>query len=105
MTTRAFYSISRAWVGQTRNGTLSGTTKTAGAPDVPALSIVQLFQSDAPGGYALPNATLVDRAASDASGNYQFKNLNPAMKYNVIAYDLTGQYDPVVKMNLVPTVD
>lgn len=105
MVTRAFNSISRVWVGRARNGTLSGTTKTAGVPDVPVLSIVQLFQSDAPGGYALPNATLVDRAQSDASGSYQFKNLDPARKYNVIAYDLTGQYDPVIKMNLIPTVD
>lgn len=42
---------------------------------------------------------------ADENGNWEVRNLDPTMKYHVIAYDHTGQYDPVVKMNLVPTVD
>ena len=41
------------------------------------------------------------------SGNVaeMFRNLDPARKYHAIAYDHTGQYDPVIKLNLIPTVD
>ncbi|MCK2088100.1 hypothetical protein MXC99_07900 [Thauera aromatica] len=42
---------------------------------------------------------------ADESGNWEVRNLDPALKYHVIAYDHTGVHDPVIKMNLVPTVD
>ncbi|MDD3674979.1 hypothetical protein [Thauera propionica] len=42
---------------------------------------------------------------ADEAGNWEVRLLDPAKKYHAIAYDHTGQYDPVIKMNLTPTVD
>ena len=50
------------------------------------------------------NAAPVKWMQSDADGNWEFRNLDPALRYHVIAYDHTGVHDPVIKMNLVPTV-
>lgn len=40
-----------------------------------------------------------------SSSDWKIGHLDVSRKYHAIAYDITGQYDPVVKMNLVPTVD
>lgn len=42
---------------------------------------------------------------ADENGNWEVRNIDPALKYHAIAYDHTGQYDPVIKLNLIPTVD
>lgn len=86
-------------------GRLFGTTKVAGLPDAPVRRRVQLVSTENPGGVIFPISTLVAWFFSDENGNWEANNLDPALKYHVIAYDHTGQYDPVIKMNLVPTVD
>jgi len=93
----------RCWKGGRPTATLSGTTKVAGSPDAPVQRLVQLFTGANPFGLAFPNATMVGWRFSDAGGNWQFSNLDPAQTYHVIAYDHTGTYDPVVKLNLTPT--
>lgn len=40
---------------------------------------------------------------SDTNGQWEVRGLNPSSKYHAISYDHTGEYDPVVKMNLIPT--
>lgn len=86
-------------------GVLRGTTKTAGNPDAPVARRVQLFEATA--GQVLANqaTAMCTTTVSGADGEWEATGLNPALKYNVIAYDHTGQYDPVVKLNLTPTVD
>ncbi|MCC4116343.1 hypothetical protein LLG90_13365 [Aromatoleum toluclasticum] len=54
-------------------------------------------------GAMLPAVEVVRWMWSDPAGNWQFNNLDPAQRYGVIAYDHTGTYDPVVKLNLIPT--
>lgn len=88
-------------------GRLFGTTKVAGNPDSPARRRVQVIPAAQNAhGFVFPNAeAAVAGTWSDDTGNWEVRNLDPARKYHVIAYDHTGQYDPVIKMNLVPTVD
>lgn len=86
-------------------GRLFGTTKVAGLPDAPVRCRVQLVSAENPGGTIFPINNFVNWIYSDENGNWEFRNLDPAIKYHAIAYDHTGQYDPVVKMNLIPTVD
>lgn len=104
MTVVAFSSLVRT--APTRPiGYLSGTAKISGAPDVPVKRLVQLFTSSNAHGTAFPTAVAVDWQWSAADGSWRFDGLDPAQKYNVIAYDHSGQYDPVVKLNLVPSVE
>ena len=44
----------------------------------------------------------VQRTLSNASGHYEFRDLDPSRVFAVIAYDHTGTFDPVVKINLTP---
>lgn len=87
------------------SGYLQGTTEFAGSPGAPAQARVQLFLSSNAHGQAFPTSTFVDWRLTGADGIYRFDGLDPALKYNLIAYDHTGQYDPVIKLNLTPTVD
>lgn len=93
------------YAGTPHNGRLWGSTVTAGAPDAPVSRVVHLLSGASARGMIGSNASPVRWMQSDAQGNWQFDRLDPAAKYHVIAYDHTGQYDPVIKMNLVPTVD
>ena len=88
-------------------GVLRGTTAIAGTPDVAAPRRVQLFASRGLNahGYVFPTNRIVDWCWSDAAGNWEFTGLDPEARYGVIAYDHTGVHDPVIKLNLVPTVD
>jgi hypothetical protein len=88
-------------------GVLSGTTAIAGLPDAPVRRRVQIVEATSNAhDHVFPSvgAFVAWTWASD-SGEWSFDRLNPASRYHVIAYDHTGQYDPVIKMNLVPTVD
>lgn len=42
----------------------------------------------------------IDAQWSSAAGQWAFTNLDPTARYAVIAYDPTGQYDPVIKIGL-----
>lgn len=86
-------------------GRLFGTTKNAGAPDEPATRRVHLLNAEVQSLISVQATPLGETTISSDSGYWEFKNLDPSKKYHVIAYDHTGQYDPVVKMNLIPTVD
>ncbi len=98
--------IRAGYVGLAPAGRLFGSTKTAGAPDAPVSRVVHLVSGgQAVRGMIGDDAKPIRWVQSDAQGNWAFDRLDPALKYHVIAYDHTGQYDPVIKMNLVPTVD
>ena len=88
-------------------GRLFGTTKIAGTPDAPTRRRVQVVLADSNAhGLAFPApAESSTWTWAHENGNWEVRNLDPARKYHAIAYDHTGQYDPVVKMNLIPTVD
>lgn len=86
-------------------GVLRGTTKIAGLPDVSVKRRVQVFKSENAHGQIFPTTEYVSWMWSSEQGDWEFSGLDPSLKYHVIAYDHTGQYDPVIKMNLVPTVD
>lgn len=84
---------------------LTGTTGYVGPPERLSACLVQLLQADTVRTRMFPFSVLVRQQFSGPDGSYTFDRLDPAKRYDVIAYDPTGQYDPVVKMNLVPTVD
>lgn len=88
-------------------GVLSGTTAIAGLPDAPVRRRVQIVEATS-NAHAHVFPTVGEFVAwtwAGDSGEWSFDRLNPASRYHVIAYDHTGQYDPVIKLNLVPTVD
>lgn len=91
-------------------GRVFGTVKISGLPDAPVMrKVVLISDQDNGGRYGVHNPGLpvpIQAVFSDpVDGSFAFSGLNPSIKYHAIAYDHTGQYDPVVKMNLVPTVD
>lgn len=104
-TVRIVRMPAHAYVGGAPAGYLFGTTHTAGSPDTPVTRRVHLVAADNPQKLLFPAGRLVAWKLSDAAGNWRFDNLDPAKKYHVIAYDHTGVHDPVVKMNLVPSVE
>ena len=88
-------------------GVLSGTTVIAGLPDAPVRRRVQIVEATS-NAHGLVFPTIGSHVAwtwASDSGEWSFDRLNPERRYHVIAYDHTGQYDPVIKMNLTPTVD
>lgn len=87
------------------SGRLFGTTKNSANPDAPVKRRVHLLVADSAMLISIPRFDMGEIVVSSDSGEWEFQGLNPLRKYHVIAYDHTGQYDPVVKMNLVPTVD
>ena len=89
------------------SGRLYGTTSEAGSPNTPIRRRVQIVSAESNAhGHVFPAAvTLATWVWADENGNWEIGNLDPARKYHVISYDHTGQYDPVIKLNLVPTVD
>lgn len=90
-----------------RPGRLYGTTRQAGAPDVPVRRRVQIVAAVSNAhGHAFPAVgSFATWVWADESGNWVVRNLDPALRYHAIAYDHTGVHDPVIKLNLVPTVD
>lgn len=89
------------------SGRLYGTAHLAGSPSIPVKRRVQLTESAINGhGLVFPvDGTKSTWVWSDENGEWEARYLDPSKKYHIIAYDHTGQYDPVIKMNLVPTVD
>lgn len=85
-------------------GYLDGSTKIAGLPDVAVQRLVQLVTAANAHGQVFPYSNVVAWKWSAPDGSWRFDGLDPAQKYHAIAYDHTGQYDPVVKLNLVPSV-
>lgn len=89
------------------NGALYGTAAIAGNPDTPVYrSKIQVYVDR---GMAFPDLSVtlnrVRIAWSDESGAWGVAKLDPAKKYHVVTHDPAGQYDPVIKLNLVPSVD
>lgn len=94
-----------------RPARIFGTTKVAGTPEAPVSRQVFLHCSGpqkknpygiSNGDFPLPVAMEI---SDPTDGVYEFRGLIADYLYHVIAYDHTGQYDPVIKMNLIPTVD
>jgi len=94
-------------VGLIPSGRLYGTTKEAAGPGSPLMRRVQVVSSEPNAhGHVFPSASAFSTWTwADENGNWEVRSLDPSKKYHVIAYDHTGQYDPVIKMNIVPTVD
>ena len=88
-----------------RAGRLYGTTAVAGNPDAPVARVVQIAHAPNAAGTLFPGAQLVGAVLSNASGAWSLSDLDPTLRYHAIAYDHTGVHDPVIKMNLVPSVD
>lgn len=85
-------------------GFLHGSTAVAGSPNTMVPRRVQVFLPGSARG-VLPAAELAATTASDVAGAWYVDGLDPTKKYAVIAYDHTGRYDPVVRLNLTPSVD
>lgn len=78
-------------------GRIAGSVKNLGTPDFPVWRRVRLF--------CRRDGRLVREVWSDsASGAYSFDYINPALRYTVIAYDHTGQYNAVISDDLTPEV-
>lgn len=88
-----------------RAGYIEGTTKIVGDPDIPASRVVQLFERESPAQVASGVGRPLARMISSESGEWRFDECRPDVRYAVIAYDHTGVHDPVIKLNLIPTVD
>jgi hypothetical protein len=85
-------------------GFLEGTTVVAGSPDAPVQRLVHLLSTEEFRATIPQGCVILDWQWSSTSGAWRFEPLDPAKLYHVIAYDHTGTYDPVVKLNLTPTV-
>ena len=89
------------------SGRIFGTTREVGVPDSPVRRRVQIVGA-APNahGHVFPAlASFSTWTWADENGNWEVHDIDPTLKYHAIAYDHTGQYDPVIKLNLIPTVD
>ena len=77
---------------------LYGTTASGGATGTPvAEAQIALLPADMLG------RTLSARSVSDEEGAFCFYGLPSSVKFAVVAFDPTGQYDPAAKNNLVPS--
>lgn len=93
-----------------KQGRLYGTTEMpppAGAPgeSVPApRRYLHIFERQYPAKTRFfAGVTLIDAVRSDAAGNWHSQvALYADRAYAAVAYDPTGKYDPVVKINLIP---
>ena len=85
-------------------GVLTGTTGYVGPPERLGACLVQLLQADTVRSRMFPFASLIRQVRSHPDGTWAFDRLDPAKRYDVIAYDPTGEYSPVVKINLIATV-
>lgn len=88
------------------SGRLYGTTAIAGTPDAPVRRRVQICEAVSNAhGHIFPSVgASVAWTWADDAGNWEVNNLDPALKYHVIAYDHTGVHDPVIKLNQIPEV-
>lgn len=100
---RMLGSLARIRVEPLPSAYLEGTTAVAGSPDSPVQRLVQIFTHSNAHGQVFPTNAIIRWQWSDPAGNWRFDNLDPSQRYGVIAYDHTGTYDPVVKLNLIPT--
>jgi hypothetical protein len=86
-----------------RTAVLTGTTGYVGPPEVLGACLVQLFEADAHRTRAFPFARLIRQVRSSPEGKWEFTDLRPGLRYDVLAYDPRGEFPPVLKMNLVAT--
>lgn len=77
-----------------------GTVAFAGSPDIPTPGSLVVLSV---GRFYVPRSS----TTSDEAGAYTFEGLrgwtHPEEKFSVMAYDPTGQYDPVAKAGLIPS--
>lgn len=87
-------------------GRMYGTTAIAGMPDAPVRRRVQICAaaSNAHGNVFPSVGAAVAWTWADDAGNWEVRNVDPDLKYHVIAYDHTGVHDPVIRLNLTPEV-
>lgn len=94
--------------GTLKTGRLFGTLSRDGTPPVPVHARVSIAPTEESAYRVLGAGSappVYGAATNPSTGAWEVRGLNPNRKYHVIAYDPTGQYDPVIKMNLTPTVD
>ncbi len=96
-------AVDRSWnfLAVQNRGVLFGTTFVS--PSTPVSRLVDVYRSDFARPTALLFGTCVARTRSDAEGNWRVENLDLNGVYSAIAYDHTGEYDPAVKINLIPS--
>lgn len=84
------------------SGKLSGTV--LGPDGSPISRQVWLFLEGTTrdGGIKMPGLTAIQRKRSGVDGTFFFPYLNQSLKFTVIAYDETGEHDPVIKGGLIP---
>lgn len=76
-------------------GFVQGTVMTKGTPDFPVWRRVRL--------YARRDGRLIREAWSDpVTGAYEFRNLDAALRYFVVAHDHTGQYNAEISDDITP---
>lgn len=95
--------VASSWVfwGVKTPGVLFGTTFVS--PSTPVSRVVDVYRADFARPTALAFGTRVARTRSDADGNWRVEGLDFNGVYSAIAYDHTGEYDPVVKISLIPS--
>lgn len=84
------------------NARLYGTTQTSNG--TPVARRVHVFEGSGPAGTVLGRVRLVAGTFSAPDGTWSVDYLDPSHRYHVIAYDHTGEHDPVLKLNLIPEV-
>lgn len=77
-------------------GTIYGTVKVKGTPDLPLVRKVQLLHER--------THAIVAETWSDAAGNYQFTGIDQSQRYTVVSYDYEHMYRAVIADNLRPEV-
>lgn len=86
------------------SGYLEGTTKVAGAPDVPVRRRVHLVVQMSPrSDLVFPGRIMRSVWSDPVTGAWRFDYINVSAKCAAIAYDHTGVNDPVAKTGLMPT--
>ena len=75
-----------------------------GADDAPKIRRVSLLRerSEIPGNLAPPNYEIIHTGRSASDGSWAFERIPSGETYTAIAYDDTGQFDPVIKAGLIP---
>lgn len=87
--------------------TLTLDTRIAGNPDEPTSRLVRLYRENDDGqairhGLEPLMLTIVATVWTDPNGKRVVQHLDPTHRFTAIAYDHTGQFDPVIKAGLVP---
>lgn len=76
-------------------GLIYGTVKADGTPDYPVSRKVQLLRE-------IDGRCIDETWSNSTTGYYEFRYIDPTLKYTVVAFDYTGSFLAVVADNITP---